>query len=230
MRKALAHLCEIDPVMRGLIGAVGPCRLRASSQWPPFESLARAIAHQQLHRNAANAILARVEVLCGGRFPHPDQLLALPDTELRRAGFSFGKIKSLRDLAAHTLAGHIPEHEALLELESEEIIERLTQVRGIGRWTVEMMLIFQLGRPDVLPVQDFGVRNGFRLAYGLRKLPAPGALGTYGLKWAPYRSTAAWYLWRAVELAKSGALPAPAERVRLPRPRSGKRRRAAARQ
>ncbi|HTT03027.1 MAG TPA: hypothetical protein VMG11_13165 [Steroidobacteraceae bacterium] len=228
MRKAIAHLCDIDPVMRGLIAAAGPCKLRANSQWPTFESLARAIAHQQLHRNAANAILARVEALAGGRFPQPRQLLALPDTELRRAGFSLGKIQSLKDLAAHALEGHVPEHEVLLELESEDIIERLTQVRGIGRWTVEMMLIFQLGRPDVLPVLDFGVRNGFRLAYGLRSLPLPAALATFGLKWGPYRSIAAWYLWRAVELAKRGALPVPAERIRLPRLKRRKRRRAKA--
>jgi DNA-3-methyladenine glycosylase II len=111
----------------------------------------------------------------------------------------------------------VPNRDELLALEDLAIIERLTQVRGIGRWTVEMMLMYQLGRHDVLPVDDFGVRNGFRLAYGLRKMPAPKALAAFGERWAPHRSAAAWYLWRAVELHRAGTLPVPSERTRLPR-------------
>lgn len=152
-------------------------------------------------------------------FPTPQQVLAAPESTLRAAGFSFAKIASLRDLAAKTLDGTVPDHETLDALDDETIIERLTHVRGIGRWTVEMMLIFQLGRQDVLPVDDFGVRNGFRLAYGLRKMPAPKPLAAYGERWGPYRSAAAWYLWRAVELHRDGKLPPPHEPVRLPRVR-----------
>jgi DNA-3-methyladenine glycosylase II len=111
----------------------------------------------------------------------------------------------------------VPDHATLDELEDLVIIERLTQVRGIGRWTVEMMLMYQLGRRDVLPVDDFGVRNGFRLAYGLRKMPSPKALAAFGARWAPHRSAAAWYLWRACELHRAGTLPVPSEPTRLPR-------------
>src|SRR6185312_13051333 len=118
---------------------------------------------------------------------------------------------------AKTLEGVVPDRETLLSLGDAEIVEQLTQVRGIGRWTVEMMLMFQLGRPDILPVDDFGVRNGFRLAYGLRKMPHPKALALFGERWSPHRSAAAWYLWRAVELHRAGTLPAPAERTKLPR-------------
>jgi DNA-3-methyladenine glycosylase II len=144
-------------------------------------------------------------------------VLAATDQTLRAVGFSSSKAAALKDLALKATEGVIPARKELVALADAAIIERLTQVRGIGRWTVEMMLIFQLGRPDVLPVDDFGVRNGFRLAYGLRKMPHPRVLGAYGERWAPHRSTAAWYLWRALELHKAGTLPRPTERVRLPR-------------
>ncbi len=140
-----------------------------------------------------------------------------PEATLRAAGFSFAKIASLRDLATKTIEGVVPDHPTLAILSNDEIIERLTQVRGIGRWTVEMMLMFQLDRPDVLPVDDFGVRNGFRLAYGLRKMPAPKALALFGERWTPYRTAAAWYLWRAVELHRDGKLPVPSAPTKLPR-------------
>jgi DNA-3-methyladenine glycosylase II len=180
--------------------------------------LARAIAHQQLHANAANTILKRfIDSVGSGAFPTPQQVLDAPDAVLRAAGFSTAKSVSLKDLAAKTIAGIVPNRDELLALEDLAIIERLTQVRGIGRWTVEMMLMYQLGRHDVLPVDDFGVRNGFRLAYGLRKMPSPKALAMFGERWAPHRSAAAWYLWRAVELHKAGTLPVPAEPTRLPR-------------
>ncbi|MBV8876873.1 MAG: DNA-3-methyladenine glycosylase 2 family protein, partial [Gammaproteobacteria bacterium] len=142
---------------------------------------------------------------------------------LRAAGFSLAKVAALRDLAEKTLARVVPEHEELLALSDEAIIERLIQVRGIGRWTVEMLLLFRLGRPDVLPVDDFGVRAGFRAAYGLRALPHPKALAAFGERWRPYRSAAAWYLWRAVELHRTGRLPPPAVRIRLPRVKKKKR-------
>ncbi len=142
-------------------------------------------------------------------------VLATPDEKMRAVGLSFAKIASIKDLARKTLDGVVPPSEILHTLDDEQIIERLTQVRGIGRWTVEMMLMSRLGRPDVLPIDDFGVRNGFRLAYGLRGMPTPRALAEFGTRWAPFRSVAAWYLWRAVDLHRSGKLPAPATPTRI---------------
>jgi DNA-3-methyladenine glycosylase II len=214
----LAHLARADAVLAGVIRAVGPCGLEPQSDCHPFQSLAQAIAHQQLNRIAANTILGRLIHTCGqGAFPTPQMVLAASAASLRGAGFSFAKVAALRDLAEKTLAAVVPDAAALQQLSDEEIIARLTQVRGIGRWTVEMLLMFQLGRPDVLPVDDFGVRAGFRAAYGLARLPRPKALAAWGERWKPYRSTAAWYLWRALELKRAGTLPLPAERIRLPR-------------
>jgi DNA-3-methyladenine glycosylase II len=224
----LRHLASVDPVMGGLIRAAGPYRLELESGCEPFQILAQAIAHQQLNGTAANTILARLIATCGsGTFPTPAQVLAAPAAQLRAAGFSFAKVAALKDLAARTLADEVPDRATLAQLDDEAIVARLTQVRGVGRWTVEMLLMFHLDRPDVLPVDDFGVRAGFRAAYGLRSLPHPRALAAWGERWRPYRSAAAWYLWRALELARAGTLPAPAERVRLPR--VAKRRRAKAR-
>jgi DNA-3-methyladenine glycosylase II len=192
------HLAR-DPVMAALIDAVGDYGLRLYGTPSAFQALVRAIAHQQLHANAARAILGRLEARFGGRQPSAAQLAAEPSAALRSIGFSTAKVA------------------ALAALSDAEIIAQLTQCRGIGRWTVEMLLIFELGRADVLPVDDFGVRNGFRLAYGLRKMPTPRALASFGERWAPYRSAAAWYLWRANELERAGRLPRVAVRVRLPR-------------
>ena len=215
-RKIIEHLSGADPVLGAVIAAAGPFKLGKREERSPFESLARAVAHQQLHSRAAEAILGRMLAHCGG-FPAADALLALPDPQLRAMGFSASKITALKDLAAKALEGTVPERAGLLDLDDEAIIARLTAVRGIGRWTVEMLLLFELRRPDVMPVDDFGVRNGFKLAYGLRNMPTPKQLAAYAARWAPYRSAAAWYLWRAVDLAKQGTLPAPAEKVRLPR-------------
>ena len=223
-RHITQYLSKRDPVLAGLIKAAGPYRLVPQLECSLFRALAHAIAHQQLHANAANAILKRfIAACCDGDFPSAAEVLAAPQRKLRKAGFSLAKIAALKDLAAKTLAGVVPERTLLNDVEDTAIIERITQVRGIGRWTVEMMLMFQLGRPDVLPVDDFGVRSGFRLAYGLKKMPAPRALLAYGERWRPHRSAAAWYLWRAVDLARDGELPPPAERIRLP---SVKRRKA----
>jgi DNA-3-methyladenine glycosylase II len=220
-----AHLAKADAVMAGLIRAVGPYALEPPEDVHPFQVLAQAIAHQQLNGTAANTILRRLIDSCGqGSFPTPQCLLAAPVESLRAAGFSFAKVAALKDLAAKTLASVVPDHAGLAALPDEEIIARLTQVRGIGRWTVEMLLMFRLGRPDVLPVDDFGVRAGFRAAYGLKSLPHTRALAAWGERWKPYRSAAAWYLWRALELQRADTLPAPAERIRLPRVK--KRRRA----
>jgi DNA-3-methyladenine glycosylase II len=225
----LRHLSAADAVLGGVIRAVGPSRPESLDDCPPFQALAQAIAHQQLNGKAANTILERLVQQCGqGQFPTPEMVLACSRARLRAAGFSFAKVAALKDLAKKTLAAVVPDEATLRQLPDEEIIARLTQVRGIGRWTVEMLLIFRLGRPDVLPVDDFGVRNGFRAAYGLARLPRPQALAAWGERWKPYRSTAAWYLWRALELERAGTLPAPAERVRLPRVRKARRRRSSA--
>jgi len=224
-KRIIKHLSTADLVMGGVIQAAGAYTLKADIECSPFRALARAIAHQQLNGTAANTILTRFINTVGtiGEFPTPQQVLDAPEPTLRAAGFSFAKIASLRDLAAKTLEGVVPARDTLHALGNDEIIERLTQVRGIGQWTVEMMLMFQLDRPDVLPVDDFGVRNGFRLAYGLRKMPAPKALAAFGERWSPYRTAAAWYLWRAVELHRAGTLPVPEEPTKLPRIRRARR-------
>lgn len=199
--EALEHLRRTDPVMRAIIRRCAGARLTPRRRRPPFESLVRAIANQQLNGKAAQTILDRFCALFPGRkFPAPDDLDAVTDAALRACGFSFAKIAGIRDLAAKARAGVVPTGRALTRLPDEEIIARLTEVRGIGRWTVEMLLIFQLGRPDVLPVDDFGVRNGFRLAYGRDEMPKPKELLAWGERWRPHRTAAAWYLWRATEL------------------------------
>jgi DNA-3-methyladenine glycosylase II len=220
----IEHLGNVDPVMKQLIAVAGPFAIETREEHSSFETLARAIAHQQLNGKAAQSILNRFVATCGrGVFPAPEALLALEDAALRAAGFSFSKIAALRDLAAKTLSGIVPLREHLHTLADIEIIERLTAVRGIGRWTAEMLLMFQLRRPDVLPVDDFGVRQGFRLAYGLKQMPPPKALATFGERWAPHRSAAAWYLWRAVDLHRAGQLPAPLQSLQLPRLRRKRR-------
>lgn len=195
------HLGRADPVMRDLIRRVGPYRLQPNPRRSPFESLVRAVANQQLNGKAADTILGRFQALAPGRrFPAPSDLSSVSDDRLRACGFSRAKIAAIRDLAAKTESGWIPSSRAIARLEDEAIIERLTEVRGVGRWTVEMLLMFQLGRPDVLPADDFGVRNGFRLVYGLAAMPKPRAVLDHGERWRPFRSAAAWYLWRATEL------------------------------
>jgi DNA-3-methyladenine glycosylase II len=190
--------------MRRLIREIGPCSLTPRVGRSPFESLARAIAYQQLHDKAAESILRRfIALFPGRRFPNPDELLAMNVRSIRSAGFSRPKIMALRDLAAKALDGTVPTCRVIKKLEDEAIVERLIEVRGIGRWTVEMLLIFQLGRLDVLPVGDFGVRNGFRVAYGRRTMPTPNAVLRYGERWKPYRTVASWYLWRAADRAKN---------------------------
>ena len=208
MSRAALRVLQADPVMAGLIAAAGRYRPDPLPDHPPFESLARAIAHQQLHGVAAERILSRFIEACGeGGFPLPQQVLAAKEARLRATGFSYAKIAALKDLAAKTLSGVVPARSELDALSDVQIIQRLTEVRGIGRWTVEMMLMFQLMRPDVLPVDDFGVRNGFRLAYRLSGMPTPRALAQFGERWQPHRSLAAWYLWRANDLARQKLLP-----------------------
>jgi len=200
---ALRHLAASDPVMRRLIRKVGACELEPETWRSPFQSLVQAVAHQQLNGTAANTILTRFkELFPVRRFPKPEDLAKVTDGQIRACGFSFAKIAAIRDIAAKTLDGTIPSSRVIAKLSDEEIIARLTRARGVGRWTVEMLLIFQLGRTDVLPVDDFGVRNGFRLAYKKRGMPKARALLVFGERWKPHRTTAAWYLWRAADQAK----------------------------
>ncbi len=216
MRRRERELAALDPVMARIIESAGPCTMHARLETTPFESLASSIAHQQLNGAVAQRILQRfVALYAPAPFPEPAALRATDETKLRAVGFSFAKIRALHDLADKTMAGVVPASHELVELEDDHIIERLTQVRGIGPWTVHMMLMFQLGRPNVLPIDDYGVRNGFRLAYGLKGLPTPRALREFGERWQPHCSIAAWYLWRAVDLAREGKLPKAARPPRV---------------
>ncbi len=166
----------------------------------PFDALAESIAYQQLNGKAAAAIWNRVRVLYPkSKRLDPAKVLATPDETLRAAGLSRAKLAAIKDLAAKTIDGTVPSGRALLRMSDDEIVARLTTVRGIGRWTVEMLLLFDLGRPDVWPVDDYGVRKGFAKTFGKRKLPTPKQLMKHGEKWRPYRSVAAWYFWRAVD-------------------------------
>jgi 3-methyladenine DNA glycosylase/8-oxoguanine DNA glycosylase len=163
--------------------------------------LVHAVTHQQLNGIAAATILKRVLALYPEkRFPSPEDLLATPDQQLRGAGLSRAKTAALKEIAAKTIDGVVPGPLAIARMSDQEILERLTSVRGVGPWTVEMLLMFTLGRRDVLPVTDYGVRKGFALIYRWRELPTPRELLDYGERWRPHRSTAAWYLWRALEL------------------------------
>lgn len=229
-KKIIAHLSKVDPVMAGLIRAVGPLKLEQDEACHPFQALAHAIAHQQLNGTAANTILRRLIDGCGGgSFPSPHAVIGASEKTLRAAGFSFAKVAALKDLAQKTLTSIVPDGETLAALSDDEIVARLTQVRGIGRWTVQMLLMFRLERPDVLPVDDFGVQAGFRHAYGIARMPHPKALAAFGERWRPYRSAAAWYLWRALDLHRAGTLPAPEHKTRLPRVLKRRRKKSAVR-
>ena len=202
---AIAHLCAADRTLARLIRRVGPCTLKPRRRRAPFQALVHAVTHQQLNGTAAATILKRVLALFPGvPFPSPEALLAIPDDRLRSAGLSRAKTAAIKDIAAKTIAGIVPDSRAITRMTNEEILERLTSVRGVGPWTVEMLLMFTLGRLDVLPVTDYGVRKGFALTYGWKELPTPKELLEYGDRWRPHRSTAAWYLWRALELPTAG--------------------------
>ena len=216
---AIAHLSSVDPKLGRLIERAGPFTLRIASAQSPFEALVESIIYQQLHGKAAATIHRRLIqgfgdplVPNGALPPHPtaQQLLDCPNEQLRAAGLSQNKMLALRDLAAKTIDGTVPTLATIRKMSDDKIIEHLTQVRGIGRWTVEMLLIFRLGRPDVFPVADYGVRKGFALTFGKLKptdkvtpmdLPKPEEMHKRGNRWAPWRSVASWYMWRACDLA-----------------------------
>lgn len=219
---AIAHLSAVDPRLGKLIERAGPYTVRISGGRSPFEALVEAIVYQQLHGKAAATIYRRLidsfsDTLGAGVHPSAQDLLDCPNEQLRAAGLSKNKMLALRDLAAKTIDGTVPTLPVIRRMSDEDIIEHLTQVRGIGRWTVEMMLIFRLGRPDVFPVTDYGVRKGFALTFqGLKPtkkvepsdLPDAAAMHRRGKKWAPWRTVASWYMWRACDLA-SGKMVLP---------------------
>ena len=197
---ALAHLRAADPRLAGVIDRAHPCDLAPRRLGNLFEVLLRAIVYQQLNGKAASTILGRVEALFPKHRPSPQALLDLADEPLRAAGLSRNKLASIRDLAAKSLDGTVPTPTAARKLTDAELVARLTAVRGIGPWTVHMFLIFDLGRPDVLPTGDYAVRTGFQKLHHKRRQPTPVELERHAKRWSPYRSVAAWYLWRVHEV------------------------------
>jgi 3-methyladenine DNA glycosylase/8-oxoguanine DNA glycosylase len=197
---AVEHLRTSDASLARVIDTIGPFHMRLIEAPSIFAALAQSIVYQQLNGKAAAAIFARLCALFPGTRPTAEQVLAVSEDQLRGAGLSRSKFLSLRDLAAKTVSKEIPTLADVRQMTDEEIVQRLIKVRGIGRWTVEMLLIFRLGRPDVLPVDDYGVRKGFAITYE-RELPSPKELAAIGTRWKPYRTVASWYLWRAVERA-----------------------------
>src|ERR1700680_1117068 len=194
------HLSATDTRMAELIARSRRYNIAPSLAIRPFDALAESIAYQQLNGKAAATIWGRVRALYPKRkWLDPALVLKTPDEKLRACGLSGSKTAALKDLAAKTLDGTVPSRRELVRMTDEEIIERLTKVRGIGRWTVEMLLLFDLGRLDVWPVADYGVRKGFAKTFGKRKLPKPKQLMKLGEKWRPHRSVAAWYFWRALD-------------------------------
>jgi methylated-DNA-[protein]-cysteine S-methyltransferase len=198
--EATRALTAADKRLAKVIERAGPLRLQVTAMQTPFQALAEAIVYQQLTGKAAATILGRVHDLYGGARKFTPQALAeTADGDLRKRGLSGAKTAALKDLAAKTLAGRVPTLRALGAMSEDDIIERLTEIRGIGRWTVEMLLIFRLGRPDVLPVGDYGVRKGFQRTFGTAELPTPKELEARAERWRPFRSAASWYLWRAAD-------------------------------
>ena len=204
LRKATARLRRSDPVLAAIIRDVGPCRLRVDKRSGAFAALVESIVYQQITGKAAASIYGRVRRLVRRRHPRPQDILAATVDALRQAGLSRQKVMYLRDLSERVTGGL--KLRAVGRLEDEAIIETLTEVKGIGRWTVEMFLIFRLGRLDVLPVHDYGIRKAMQRAYRFRKLPNPERMRRLAEPWRPYRTVACWYLWRSLDSrgARSG--------------------------
>jgi len=207
---AMRELSRADRLLAKIIRRVGCFPTKKQKSQQPFASLLQAIVYQQLAGKAAATIFGRVKALCAGDFPTPEEILQLDETQLRGAGLSRQKIAAVKDLAAKTLDGTVPPLSKLRRMSEEEIHLRLTQVRGIGEWSVQMFLMFRLGRPDVLPIHDLGIRKGFQVVYGHKDIPKPQMILEHGERWRPYRSIASWYLWRAAD-QKSGKPKVKAE-------------------
>jgi 3-methyladenine DNA glycosylase/8-oxoguanine DNA glycosylase len=203
---AARTLRRADPFLTSIIDRAAPFALNPEVLRSPFDALLRAIIYQQLSGKAAGTIYSRVAALFPRKLPRPQPLMDLPDEALRTAGMSRAKVAAVKDLASKTLDGTVPTLVRLRRMDDEEIVSRLVQVRGVGRWTVEMLLIFRLGRPDVLPTSDLGVRKGFMLTYGGSQLPTAAELLLHAERWRPYRTVASWYMWRAAESAQRAAV------------------------
>jgi 3-methyladenine DNA glycosylase/8-oxoguanine DNA glycosylase len=200
-RRAVRRLRSADPDLGDLITSIGPFAMELQSAPDTFAALSEAIVHQQLSPKAAATIHRRFSTLLErcGRGSQPERVLALPDEELRQVGLSQAKMRAIRDLAERSLAGEVPALDEAQAMPDETVIEQLTAVRGVGRWTAEMFLIFRLGRPDVLPHDDNGLRRGFAVAFTSGRMPDAGEVERRGERWRPYRTVASWYLWRAAE-------------------------------
>jgi DNA-3-methyladenine glycosylase II len=203
--EATRHLSAKDEKLAALIAGTTPFRVETDGTESPYEVLMESIAYQSISGKAAATIFGRIKALgSNGRPPSPEEMLKLRKPVLRKAGLSGAKILAMKDLARKTLAGVVPTHEQALTMSDEELLERLVSVRGIGAWTVEMFLIFRLGRPDVLPIHDLGVKKGWSVTYGKKYMPKPKELLAFGERWRPYRTVASWYMWRAFERAGYG--------------------------
>jgi DNA-3-methyladenine glycosylase II len=204
--EAHAHLSRADKRLGRLIARVGRFDFKLDECDSVYESLLEAITHQSIAGKAAQVIFSRIVALgSNGRCPTPEELLRVRTPRLRKAGLSFAKVAAVKDLARKTIEGVVPTIEEAQKLSDQELVDRLISVRGIGPWTVEMFLIFRLGRPDVLPIHDYGVQKGYAITYGKKKIPKPRELAEFGERWRPYRTVASWYMWRAVHLAGPAA-------------------------
>lgn len=202
LAEAVRHLSERDNCLKRLIAETVPFQIDVADQQSPYEALMESIAYQSISGKAAATIFGRIKALgSNGRPPAPEEMLKIPTGKLRKAGLSGAKVLAMKDLANKALEGIVPTLEQAQSLSDEELVERLISVRGIGAWTVEMFLIFRLGRPDVLPIHDLGVKKGWSVAYGKKHMPKPKELLEFGERWRPYRTVASWYMWRAFERA-----------------------------
>jgi DNA-3-methyladenine glycosylase II len=216
LAEATKHLAERDDCLKRLIAETVPFQMDQDSLQSPYEALLEAIAYQSISGKAAATIYGRIKALSAtGRAPTPQEMLKLRKPVLRKAGLSGAKVLAMKDLAKKTIEGIVPTLEQAERLSDEELVERLVSVRGIGAWTVEMFLIFRLGRPDVLPIHDLGVQKGWSVAYGKKHMPKPKELLAFGERWRPYRTVASWYMWRAFERAGHKAT----NKIRPPRVR-----------
>jgi DNA-3-methyladenine glycosylase II len=204
-RDAVAHLRAADPVMRAVVDVVGPCAFAPRAEGTHFEAVCRSIVYQQLSGKAAGTIHRRFHALYGDRAPEPRELLETSDERLRAAGLSRQKIGYLRDLAARVASRDVP-LDGVDALDDDAAIAALSRVKGVGRWTAQIFLMFRLGRPDLLPELDLGIQRGIQLAYGLPALATPKEVAAIGAPWAPFRTVAAWYLWRFVDGENGGQL------------------------
>ena len=221
LAEALQHLSERDEQLKRLIAETAAFQIDVEDAQSPYEVLLESIAYQSISGKAATTIFGRIKALGeNGRPPAPEKMMKIPTAKLRKAGLSGAKAAAMKDLAKKALAGIVPTHDEALKLSDEELVERLVSVRGIGAWTVEMFLIFRLGRPDVLPIHDLGVKKGWSVAYGKKHMPTPKELLKFGERWRPYRTVASWYMWRAFERAGY----AFTNKIRPRKPRKKKRR------